>query len=338
MTPEQALSYYQLEGAVDEIAPFGLGHINNSFQVKTSNKCFLLQRINVDVFKNAAALEENLKLILAEAPQLFPEYILSKEGNYHVKEEHELWRLQRFIEGAFAPASINSDAIAYQIGLGFGSFIRALFGLRVDQVQESIPGFLNLGLRLQKFQAVAKRDEMGRAEQAKELIEKAKKYAWIWDHLCDLKEKGLPSRVCHNDTKGTNILLSDHDFTFQKVIDLDTVGPGHVLFDYGDMIRSIAIQTSEGDRDGLKQKLQRALIESNKCGFLDACGHLLSEIELETLDFGPFFMTYFTGIRMLTDFMEGDVYYKIHHWDDNLVRARNQFYILDLLNAEYRLK
>lgn len=338
MKPEEALLYYNIEGAVEEIAPFGLGHINDSFKVNTTTGAFLLQRINTSIFKDVEALESNLRMILFNAPELFPEHIQAHNSVYHVESDNEVWRLQRFVENSTAPTSVDDIEVANQIGYGFGCFTKELIDLDVNLLQEAIPDFHHLGLRIAKFEAAVKTDVMARTDHTSELIAKARAYTWIWDHFLDLVQDGLPRRTCHNDTKSTNILLNVRSNEFLKVIDLDTVGAGYVLFDFGDMIRSIAIQSNEGDREGLNQALQVELIQSVKEGYLNACGTVLTEQELDSLSFGSLFMTYFTGIRMLTDYLEGDIYYRIQEPDDNLVRANNQFYILDLLTTYYKIK
>lgn len=332
MTPEEALSYYHIQGAVKSIAPFGLGHINDTFKVETTEGAFLLQKVNTNIFKNPEMLEANLTVVLSHAPDLFAEHIQTEQASYHLLAPKACWRLQAFVPNSFGPQTVENKASAFQLGRGFGEFTLAMHGISPELVSEAIPNFHHLGLRIERFKAVYKVNALKRNEQAAELIEKALKYTWIWHAFEKWKEARLPKRICHNDTKSNNLLLDKHSHGFLKVVDLDTIGPGYAMFDYGDMVRSLATHGQEGDRDIIAKPLQVSLIKSNKEGFLSKCGHVLSKEELASLDFGSLFMTYFTAIRMLTDFLEGDVYYRINAWDDNLVRARNQFYVLDLLN------
>lgn len=337
MKPEEALSYYQLEGAIDEIAPFGLGHINDTFLVHTEKRQYLLQRVNTKVFQRPEAIEKNIQLVLEHAPALFPTFEKTTEGRLHLNGSNgEFWRLQHFISDSEAPAVVQDAHEAYQIGFGFGSFTECLAQVSPDQVSEAIPNFLDLGLRIDRFETAVTADIKGRNKKAHTLISSARRYKWIHSRFLRLLLQGLPQRICHNDTKTTNILLNVQTKEFSKVIDLDTIGPGYTLFDFGDMVRSIAIQSNEGDQQGINQPLQTKLIESVKAGYLEACKESLTQAEVESLPLGSLFMTYFTGIRMLTDYLEGDIYYKIESEDDNLIRARNQLYILDLLTKYYQ--
>lgn len=338
MKPEEALSYYQVEGAIEKIAPFGLGYINDTFLVKTMSSQYLLQKVNNKVFRVPSAIENNIRLVLAHAPELFPTFERTKQGDIHLVDQNdEIWRLQQFIAHGEAPTAVHEPSEAYQIGFGFGSFTRSLIQVDPEEVQEAIPNFLDIGLRFAKFEAVVALDPLGRNTRAKELINSARNYEWIHQHFLRLVKEGLPSRVCHNDTKTTNILVDVNTRLFSKVIDLDTIGPGYVLFDFGDMIRSMATPSHEADQLGVSGPLQTKLIEAVRNGYLDACGMCLEPSEIDSLSFGGLYMTYFTGIRMLTDYLEGDVYYKIASEDDNLIRARNQFYILDLLADHYQI-
>ena len=228
---------------------------------------------------------------------------------------------------------MKSPEMAFQLGYGFGKFTKQMDLIAPSSVKETIPNFHSLLPRIKKFKEVVEQNLKNRNQNCTRLIERALEYVWIQEHFERLVEAGLPKRVCHNDAKSTNILLSEKKTEqFLKIIDLDTVGPGYTMFDFGDMVRSLATHGEESDRDIIGKPLQTELIDLNKEGFLSTCSDVLSQEELVTLDFGSLFMTYFTGIRMLTDFLEGDVYYRIHQWDDNLVRAANQFYVLDLLN------
>lgn len=335
MKPEEALVQYDIQGAVKSIAPFGLGHINDTFKVDLEGNSLLLQKINTSIFKDAKALETNLSLILSASPSLFPLHHRTKKGQYHLVRDGEVWRVQSFVAHSIAPSSVKSSEMAFQLGLGFGKFTQEMSQIAPSAVSEAIPHFHNLEPRIEKFKQVSEQDPMHRKGQCEELVGKAFDYTWIQKHFTQLVEGGLPKRVCHNDAKSTNILLDADSGEFLKIIDLDTVGPGYALFEFGDMIRSIATHANEGDRDAIEYGLQKDLIDANRKGYLSSCGDLLTSEEMDSLSFGSLYMTYFTGIRMLTDFLEGDVYYRINQADDNYIRARNQFYVLDLLSSYF---
>ena len=336
MQPEEALAYYKIEGVVKSITPFGLGHINDTYQVDLADRSLLLQKINTGIFQQPQILEANLKTALNTAHQLFALHLKTKDHHYHLIRSEECWRLQEFVPDSYGPQAVEEVKMAFQIGAGFGEFTNAMSSISADLVMESIPDFHHLGLRIDHFKEVVSSNSKERNGKVYELIDKALDYAWIWQEFKRLVDAGLPQRICHNDTKSNNILLSKTTNEFLKVIDLDTLGPGYAFFDYGDMVRSLATHGHEGDRGVLGRPLQLDLIKANKEGFLSTCSEVLTQQELDSLDFGSLFMTYFTGIRMLTDFLEGDIYYRIHEWDDNLVRARNQFYVLDLLSEHLK--
>lgn len=336
MQPEEALQYYRIEGAVKSIAPFGLGHINDTYQVDLDDRSLLLQKINTGIFQQPQILEENLKAALKTAPELFAFHLKTIDDHYHLISNEQCWRLQEFVPGSYAPQVVEEVKMAFQIGAGFGEFMSEMSSISGDLVKESIPNFHHLGLRIDRFREVVSLNLQGRNQKVPELIDKAFDYSWIWQEFEKLVAAGLPQRICHNDTKSNNILLSKKTNEFLKVIDLDTLGPGYAFFDYGDMVRSMATHGHEGDRDVIGRPLQLDLIKANKEGYLSTCAHVLNQHELDTLDFGSLFMTYFTGIRMLTDFLVGDIYYRIHEWDDNLIRSSNQFYVLDLLSQHLK--
>lgn len=337
MKPAEALIHYDIEGAVKSIAPFGLGHINETFRVELIDSVLLLQRINTSIFKDLDAFETNLSVIINASNELFPFHYQTKEGDYHLSQQGEVWRLQEFVAHSIAPSLIKSPEMAFQLGYGFGRFTQEMAQIAPSSVKEAIPNFHSLPPRIKRFQDVVEQNPQKRNQNCKGLIERTLEYVWIQKHFEKLIENGLPKRVCHNDAKSTNILLDKEGGQFLKIIDLDTVGPGYTMFDFGDMIRSIAIQAYEGDRNFMSYDLQIDLIEANRKGYLSTCGDLLSTEEIDSLYFGSLYMTYFTGIRMLTDYLEGDVYYKIDQSDDNYIRARNQFYVLDLLNDHFDL-
>ena len=336
MKPAEALSYYEIEGVVKSITPFGLGHINDTFQAFVGDQVYLLQRINTRIFQNPNALEANLSKLLDTAPHLFTKHYQTKGGEYHLISGNELWRLQNFEAHTHAPEAITTESMAFQLGYGFGQFTAAVDFYKASDFEETIPHFLDLPSRIMRFQNVLNDNSLQRNKEVEELIQIALDFRWIVDDFNLLVKSGLEQRICHNDAKGTNILFNQKTDSFHKIIDLDTVGPGYSLFETGDMIRSLAIAAKEGEREVKQLPLRVDLIKSMIRGYLGACEGVLSAEEKSSLAFGGLYMTYFTAIRQLTDYLEGDVYYQINAPDDNKIRAANHFYILELLKKTYQ--
>lgn len=327
---QEAIKLFNIQGAIDSIAPLGFGHINDSFSVKVNGHGYLLQRLNTKVFKQPEVIENNLSNLLNHAPELFPEHLKGASGKFHEGETHSLWRVQEFVQDSYSPTKLTEDELS-EIAKGYGKFTAAFQNAEPDQYAEGIPDFHNLHHRLNQFYQAFAINSAGRAETASNEIRAIEENSWIADQFDELVQQGLPLRVCHNDAKAGNCLLSKKTGKFLKVVDLDTVWSGYVLFDLGDMLRSMLfnIPENEAQLDGLKfdQRRFEVILDS----FLAECGDSLEEIEVKSLPFGGLYMTYMMATRFLTDYLNGDVYYKTSHSEENLVRARNQLKILRLM-------
>ena len=175
-------------------------------------------------------------------------------------------------------------------------------------------------------------DLASRSKTAKDLIDLTNNFRWVSGKYNKLLSEGLPSRVCHNDTKLDNCLLAKSDVSFCNIIDLDTLGPGSVLFDFGDLMRTTLSPTAENELDESKISLRLDYLEALEKGFLSAGSVVLTPLENENLLFGGLYMTYIMGVRFLTDFLNGDIYYKTTFENENFIRARNQLLLLELMN------
>ncbi len=328
--PYDLLEKFNIKGAINSIAPLGFGHINDSFSIQVESDHFLLQRLNTDVFKDPEVVENNLYRILEQDQSLFPEHIRGRDHKIHQVKDGKYWRMQEFVLDSYSPTELTISELK-GIATGFGKFTKSSAQAKVMNYSEAIPRFHSLELRLDQLEAAIKNDSAIRADQIKVEIEAIQNYRWILEKFQELSRKGLPIRVCHNDAKAGNCLLSKRTGNFLKIVDLDTVGPGYVMFDLGDMLRSMLfnIPENQADLDGLS--IDKKRFECILNHFLAECSDSISELEVDSLAFGGLYMTYIMAVRFLTDYLNGDIYYKTSSPEENLIRTRNQLKILDLM-------
>ncbi len=328
----KALQSYNIQGAVGKIAPFGSGHINDTFLVETDRKQYLFQRLNQHVFQHPDKVEGNVKSLLKGNSDLFVKHYLTQCGNYHGNGQG-VWRLTDFVDDAYAPLTADNLSEVVEASKGFGRFTLYANGLDANQFEETISQFHDLNSRLKQLNSALENGIPERLNKAEGLISQANSFKWISTKMETLIAKGLPVRVCHNDTKLDNCLLSKADYSFKHIIDLDTLGPGYVLFDFGDLMRTTVSPTKENELDQEKIQIRKSFIEGLKDAFLSECEAILKEVEKENLMFGGLYMTYIMAIRFLTDYLNGDVYYKTSFESENFIRARNQFRLLQLIHS-----
>ncbi len=339
---KKALEQFAIDGSVKEIRPYGNGHINDTFlavfQIGDGEKRYILQRMNHNIFKNPPLLMENVvgvtdylrKAILAQGGDPDREtlnVVRTLEGkSYYEDQGHSFWRVFLFVEGSLCLEKVESPKDFYNGGAAFGNFQRMLAEYPAGELHETIPNFHNTPSRFQDFRRALEADRAGRAALVRPEIEFALSREEEISVLTDLLKKGeLPLRVTHNDTKLNNILFDRATGRALCVIDLDTVMPGLSLYDFGDSIRFGASTGAEDERDLSRIELDLELFEAFTEGFLKGCGGKLTRREIEMFPMGAKLMTYECGIRFLGDFLEGDVYFKVHRENHNLDRARTQF-------------
>ena len=329
---KDAIQLFNIQGAVDSIAPLGFGHINDSYAVRVGKRGYLLQRLNTNVFRTPEIVEGNLSRILSFAPDLFPMHIPGEDGQYHQSDGQSLWRLQEFVQNSYSPTELVPAELK-EIARGYGKFTAAFKSEDLSYYGEAIPKFHDLHHRLGQFQSALDQNVANRADSVMREIKAIQDFSWIADRFDALVEQGLPVKVCHNDAKAGNCLLSKQSGQFLKIVDLDTVGPGYALFDLGDMLRSMLfnIPENQAELEGLQFDEERLKMIVDT--FFSQCQDSLQEIEFKSLTFGGLYMTYMMATRFFTDYLNGDIYYKISHKEENLVRTRNQLKILDLMSA-----
>lgn len=349
----EVIAAFATEGKVIDQKPYGNGHINDTFLITCQlpdeeRKRYILQRMNHSIFKNPGQLMENLvnvteylrRVIVTQGGDPDREtlnVVKTRQGdNYYEDSRHNYWRMVLYIERTICLEQVESEKDFYDCGVAFGNFQRMLADYPSEKLYETIPNFHNTPSRFRDFQRAVQEDKMCRAAQVEEEIAFALAREKDTSVLVDLLAEGkLPLRVTHNDTKLNNILFDQDSRKAICIIDLDTVMPGLSHYDFGDSIRTGASTGAEDEQDLSKIEMDLSMFEVFTKGFLEGCGGSLTEKEIETLPMGAKLMTYECGIRFLADYLEGDVYYKIHREHHNLDRARTQFKLVADMEAKW---
>lgn len=329
----KALQAYNIKGAVDKIALFGSGHINDTYLIEAGKEEYLLQKLNQNVFQYPERIENNLRALLEKESDLFVKHYQTSANTYHHHNDNGIWRLTNFVSAGYAPQTANKLHEVAEAAKGYGRFTTFADGLDKEKFTETIPKFHNLAWRLEQLNDAIKDDLANRSKSAKNLINTTNDFRWISEKLRTLFSEGLPTRVCHNDTKLDNCLLAKLESTFCNIIDLDTLGPGSVLYDFGDLMRTTLSPTAENELDESKIEIRSDYLAALQDGFSSTCNSVLAPLEKENLLFGGIYMTYIMAVRFLTDYLNGDAYYKISFENENFVRARNQLRLLELMSG-----
>ena len=337
---------FSVEGEVESIVPFGEGLINDTYLVKTSGDSpdYVLQRINHNVFKDVEGMQRNIELVTAhirhkldvagekdiERKVLEFEPVGDSGKSYYYDGEN-YWRISRFIPGAVTLQEVTPST-AHDAGAAFGKFQGMLADIE-GELTESIPGFHNMELRLSQLQDAVAMDAVGRVSVVKDLLEKVSlRVKW----MCEAEEMHragkLPKRICHCDTKVNNMLF-DESGEVLCVIDLDTVMPSYVFSDYGDFLRTGACTTAEDEPDVDKIDFDMEIFRAFTEGYLSEAGKFLTKEEIGWLPDSVALFPYMQAVRFLTDYINGDTYYKISYPEHNLVRTRAQFRLLERIEA-----
>ena len=337
---------FEVDGKLSAVTHYGTGHINDTycavFHQEGRPVRTILQRINTAIFKNPAALMENISRVTAHvAKKLEAEpdshrrvltLIPTRDGHaWHREEDGHCWRMYRFIEDAHTYDSVQSPQQAFQAAHAFGQFQSLLADLPAPRLQDTVPDFHNTPLRFAAFERAVAADAVNRAALAKSEIE----FALARQSIAGvLLSAGLPERVTHNDTKLNNVLFDDVTGEALCVIDLDTVMPGLSLYDFGDMVRTATSPAEEDELDLAKVSMQFPMFEALVRGYLSTAGGFLTKEEKQHLAFAGRLLAFEQGIRFLADHLAGDPYYKVHRPGHNLDRCRTQFKLLQSIEQQ----
>lgn len=333
---------FQLEGEFLDAAPYGNGHINETYVVRCRAAAgvgrYIFQRINDTIFKDVPALMENItrvtehvqsKVTAAGGRPRRESLILvpTVDGRRFLRDdEGGWWRAYIFIEGARTYETVEDLKHVYGASRAFGIFQKQLADLPAPRLHETIPNFHHTPTRLAAFREAVEKDVKNRAASVRPEIEFVEQRAGEVARLTEALASGeLPERVTHNDTKFNNVMIDDHTGEGVCVIDLDTVMPGTAAYDFGDSVRIGASTAAEDERDLSKVGFDLRMFERLAAGYLDAARDFLTPPEVGVLAFAAKLMTFECGMRFLADHLAGDVYFRIHREGHNLDRCRTQF-------------
>jgi len=323
--------------------PYGSGHINDTYCVYCDQAGqqlrYIVQRINHNVFRDPVALSENVARVTGHAlrrllDENHPEahrrtltVIPANDGKpYAVDADGNTWRVYPFIERARGYDEIEDNRQAEEAAKAFGNFQKLTANLGGGRLHETIPDFHHTRKRFETMVAAAESDSENRAAEVAAELDFVTAREADCSRVVDLIAAGeIPERVTHNDTKLNNVLLDDVTSEGVCVIDLDTTMPGSVLYDFGDMIRTATPTTREDEADISKIDVRLDRFEALVRGYLSAAGSFLNQVEIEHLAFSGKLLTFECGIRFLTDYLQGDVYFKTRRPGHNLDRCRSQF-------------
>jgi hypothetical protein len=339
------IDQFDIPGERVAAAPHGGGHINDTilsrFLQSGSERCYIHQRINRNVFHHPEQVMENVERVTRYAREQViaaggdPEretlnLVPTRDGAFFYRTpQDEYWRTYHFIAGARTYEIPENLEMVYHAAFAFGRFLKLLAGLPGGRLHETIPNFHHTRRRFETFVQILQNDPVNRAAAVREEIDFILARERDASLAVDLLAAGdLPERVTHNDTKLNNVLIDDRTGRGICVIDLDTIMPGSTLYDFGDLIRMGTATAAEDEPDLSKVDVDLPLFEQLARGYLEAARDILTPIEWEHLVFGGRLITYEQAIRFLGDYINGDTYYKIHRPNQNLDRARTQIKML----------
>jgi len=343
------VSNFQIKENFIKAEPYGEGHINQTFLVTCDDdgkqKLYILQKINNNLFKDVDKLMNNIVLVT----EFNREKIKSRGGNpdreslslvfaldgkpyYYDEQSKGYFRVYKFITDAIAFQRADTPELFYQSAVAFGEFANLLAEFDATKLYEVLPDFHNTVKRFSNFEKALKENKSKRADLAKPEIEFYLSRKDYCSKIVSLLESGkMPTKVTHNDTKLNNVMLDAKTVLPVAVIDLDTIMPGSICYDFGDSIRFGCNPCSEDEPDLTKVNFDLELFRAYTKGYLSALKDSITDIEKENLTWGAILMTYECGMRFLTDYLDGDVYFKTHDAEQNLRRCRTQMkLVLDM--------
>lgn len=344
-------SKFALYGDFLVAVPFGGGHVNDTFQLTFDQGGvrlhYVLQRINRNVFRKPEQVMENMDRVTRHLlAKIHAEKVETRKRTIRLlrtfanqpcvtDERGDVWRAYIFVENARAYDVLETPEQAFKVAQAFGEFQCNLVDLPGPRLHETIPDFHNTPKRLEALRQAIRRDPVGRERRVRREIDFIMKRADETERLLRLQAEGaIPERITHNDTKVNNILIDDLTGDGICVIDLDTVMPGLSLYDFGDMVRAGTSPAEEDEVNLAKVGMRFDMYEALYRGFLSSAGSFLTEAERENLPFSGKLITFEIAIRFLTDYLEGDVYFKVKRPEHNLERCRNQLRMVESIEEQ----
>lgn len=334
-------------------APCGHGHINDTYEVRYNQAGtqvrYIIQRINHEIFTRPADVMKNIqrvteyiaaKLDEAGEPEACRKVLTllpcRDGGTWHEDADGNHWRAYFYIEGAEAHNHVNSTAIAEEAARAFGTFQKHVSGMGGERLADTIPDFHHTRSRFNAFKRAVDENRAGRLKEVEREVAWTLERESVADVLLDLQKAGkLPERITHNDTKINNVMIDHQSGEGLCVMDLDTVMPGLVLYDFGDLVRTTTISTAEDERDASRVVMRLPMFEALVRGYLSSARSFLTLEEIAQLAFSGKLITYELATRFLADHLNGDVYFKTHRPNHNLDRFRVQAALIADIDRQY---
>ena len=349
----QIIKQFKIEGVLHDYAPYGCGHINDTYKVTLIDDCqhkhYIIQRINHNVFKNIDQLMHNIvnvcnhirgKVIKEGGNPEDVLYVIPsiKNENYVTDNHGNYFRCYNFISGGISIETKPTENDLFISGIGYGKFQNYLRDFTPDALYETIPNFHNTTQRLNNLINAVKNNASSRLIKAKTEVDNYLSRSDYAARIIKLLNNGsIPYRVTHNDTKLNNILIDKASSRAVATIDLDTVMPGSIVYDFGDSIRFGANTGAEDEKDLSLVNFSFNHYKAFCDGFLSQVKDILTPFEIANMAFGAILMTYECGMRFLTDYLEGDKYFKVKHDDHNLIRAKTQIKLVQDMEKQIQL-
>lgn len=337
---------FAIHGEITSVTQINKGYINRTYRVDTVSEAghvhmYTLQRINTNVFPDVEALMENFTLVTEHLHSKFllPGHTdkgsiqmvrITKDGKLFYHDDSGYWRMMSHFDGVYSLDIPDSPQTFYYAGQAFGKFVKEMSDVDIDRVNIVIPNFHNTWSRYLDLEKAIEADPVGRVGEVKEEIEFVRARKSLFSCISDKLETGeIPLRICHNDCNLNNILFDNNTHLPVAVIDLDTVMPSSPLYDFGDSMRIGTNTATDDEKDLSKVSCDMNLYEQYARGYLETCGDMLTQKELELLPYAALVITSEDGIRFLMDHINGDTYYNIFYPGQNLDRARTQLKLLE---------
>lgn len=344
----EIMKQFQFEGEFQTVEGFGNGHINDTYRLQYDQHCYVVQRINHEIFTKPDQLMNNVVLVTqyirdiveAEGGDVDREVLrviqTKDQQNLYKDSSGNYWRAYAFISDSFSYNLVEKADDFYQSGLAFGNFQYQLRDFPVEKLAYTIENFHHTPSRFDDFVTSVNKDVVKRVNTAKEAIQFVLDREDFTHLLWDLHDKGeLSLKVTHNDTKLNNVLMDKRNGKALCVVDLDTVMPGFALDDFGDSIRFGASTALEDEQDLTKVNLSLEYYEAFTRGFYEGANGTLTETEIRYFPEGAKMMTLECGIRFLKDYLDGDIYFKTAYSNHNLVRALTQFKLVSEMEKHW---
>lgn len=349
---QQISRQFQIYGEILHAETCKIGHINETYSATYDQGGmrvrYIHQKINQTVFKDPESLMKNVVRVTSHLRKKLEELevnditrrcltiVPTRDGQSFYRDRNgECWRTFVFVEGVQTFESVQSPQQAYEAGKAFGFFQNLLVDLPGPRLAETIPNFHHTRKRFEALQKAVDNDHLNRAASAKTEIEFAMKCEPMVDVILKaLAGKKIPERITHNDTKFNNVMLDTKSGEAMCVVDLDTVMPGSVLYDFGDMVRTTTSPTLEDELDLSKVRMQMPMFKKLAEGYMASAGKFLTKAEKSHIAFSGKLITFTIGLRFLTDHLAGDTYFRIHRPGHNLDRSRTQFKLVQSIEEQ----